>query len=425
MSVGSSTEASGSSASATTASDSSTGAAVECPDNVALEPFCYRKVPIAWDGELATWWHGPSTARVGNFGPDGEEAFLLSEWDAGTPMALAFWNGAAFDVQPWGVMPELDRAGGRIPIRFFDGVHSDLLVGAGGPDPVIAVAPWTPDGPGEPLTAALPSSGHVISVFDQQPVLDVDGDGLEEFAVFYDDEVLYNGFEHYLVGNADGVPQFFGPLITHDGGCGEAGAQLGLGHFDGDAFLDLAALGWCDVMNLDGEFAFAAEWGDGTGAFASVGKPFTGTSSASWLGAGDFDDDGLDDVVIAMASTGTYQGYIEVHRSHGDRTFAPAEEVWREGSRPEDYLPTRNGAVPNDSHFIVGDIDNDGTDDLIFRRSLTTIVDVLGERSALTMFDIPWSQSVEVVSPFDFNHDGRLDFIVRDDSEGIYALISS
>ena len=81
--------------------------------------------------------------------------------------------------------------------------------------------------------------------------------------------------------------------------------------------------------------------------------------------------------------------------------------------------------MPNDSHFIVGDIDNDGTDDLIFRRSLTTIVDVLGEQSALTMFDIRWSQSVEVVSPFDFNHDGRLDFVVRDDFEGIYALISS
>lgn len=115
-------------------------------------------------------------------------------------------------------------------------------------------------------------------------------------------------------------------------------------------------------MNLDGKFAFAAEWGDGTGAYTSVGVPFMGTSSASWLGAGDFDDDGLDEVVIATESSTGYEGHIEVHRSHGDRTFAAPEEVWREGSKgsnPVDYVPNGTGVSPDARYFIVDDIDGD------------------------------------------------------------------
>ena len=160
VSVGSSSGASGSSASTTTASDSSTGAAVECPDNVALEPFCYRKFPIAWDGELGAGWRGPPSARVGNFGADGEEAFLLADREGGTPIGLAFWNGNGFDVQPWGVVPELSSAEARIPIRFFDGLHSDLLVGSRGFEPILAVAPWTPDGPGQPIAVATPEAAR-------------------------------------------------------------------------------------------------------------------------------------------------------------------------------------------------------------------------------------------------------------------------
>ncbi|MBX7082993.1 MAG: VCBS repeat-containing protein [Nannocystaceae bacterium] len=412
-------------------SGSSTGPAADCPDNVANEPLCYRKFAIEWDralqdGGFDIVWYGPPSARVGNFGPSGEEAFLLAHKDAGTPMSLAFWNGAGFDVEPWGVVPVLDDVLGRIPLRLFDGVHSDLVVGAGGIDPVLAVAPWTPDGPGEPVVVEPETPTGIVALFRQQPILDVDDDGREESAV-YVSSVPGPGSDYQLFGSVDGVPAFFGPRISPLGACGGTPIGMAVGQLDDDGFTDLAEIGSCDVRDVDGAFSFVAQWGDGTGVFEPVEVPFTGRSPTGWLGVADFDGDGRDDVVVALddGSGPAYEAYVEVHRSRGDRTFDPPVEVWNDDDPPTRYLPGSFG-TPLNPAFVLGDVDGDGAADLVFRYSMVAVVQVLGERQPLEMFDIGWAPNeTEVISAFDFNHDGRSDFVVQDLDEGVYALISS
>ncbi|MFO0633748.1 MAG: FG-GAP-like repeat-containing protein [Nannocystaceae bacterium] len=235
--------------------------------------------------------------------------------------------------------------------------------------------------------------------------------------MFYDDG-LVGWMEHYLVGNVDGAPAFFGPVIQHAGSCGGGVVGLAPGHLDGDGFVDLAEIGACEVRNYDGAFAFAAEWGDGTGAFEPVGVPFTATSPTAWLGVADFDDDGFDDVVIAFEDglSGGYEAYVEVHRSRGDRTFDPPTKVWTDESEPGGYP---DEGFPSNASFILGDVDGDGGDDFIFKFFMVALVDVLGDQQTLEMFDVAWKHNeVEVVSAFDLNHDERLDFIVDGPGRG-------
>ncbi|MBK8238366.1 MAG: VCBS repeat-containing protein [Deltaproteobacteria bacterium] len=335
-------------------------------------------------------------------------------------MALAFWNGDGFDVQPWGVVPTFDYRTGRWPVRMFDGVHSDLAVGTLGKDWTLAIAPWTLEGPGKPVVVEPPRPDYVIALFRAQTVLDVNGDGLDEIAV------LVQPFVHRLVGNVDGVPSFFGDELTHDGKCGRDVAGIGAGDFDGDGLVDVAAIGHCEVRNLGGIFAFAAEWGDGAGGFASQGVTFSATSPSAWLGVADFDGDGFDDVMTAPEVAPGYEVYLDLHRSRGDRTFDPPLKFWTELDPPGSFIPPYVPPLAATTSFVFGDVDGDGADDVVFQEFMLAVVQVAGETQYLEMFDIAWDEdSTQMVSAFDLNEDGRLDFLVWDVVEGAYALMSS
>ncbi len=404
---------------------SSTGAPIACPDNVANEPFCYRKFAIPSNGELGPLPTGGQRAQpvgAGHFGPDGELAFLLAGQDAGMPMALAFWNGDGFDVQPWGVVPGFEYPHTRWPVRMFDGVHSDLAVGRSDqPSYALAIAPWTPDGPGEPVVVEPPSPDYIITLFRAQTVLDVNGDGLEEIAV------LVQPFVHRLVGNVDGVPSFFGDELTHDGKCGREILGIGAGQIDGDGLVDIASIAACELRNLGGVLAFSAEWGDGAGGFASEGVTFSATSRPAWAGVADFDGDGFDDVMTATEDNSKYyESYLDFHRSRGDRTFEAPLKFWTELDPPGSFIPPPIPPSAATLGLVFGDVDGDGADDVVFQGFMLAVVQVAGETQYLEMFDIALDEdSTQMVSAFDLNEDGRLDFLVWDATEGAYALMSS
>ena len=56
---------------------------------------------------------------------------------------------------------------------------------------------------------------------------------------------------------------------------------------------------------------------------------------------------------------------------------------------------------------------------------MLAVTQALATPTRIDMFEIQWKiGEIVVVSAFDFNHDGRIDFVVDDDLGGVYALIS-
>lgn len=400
--------------------DASSGAAVACPGNAANEPLCYQTFKVPWEGPALDPYAGQDALRVGNFGPDGEDALLLAA-DTGTPLALAIWRGDGFEKAAWGVVPD-SITPGRRAVRFFDGVHADLLISDARSG--LAIAPWTPDGPDVGVPAPQPLVGDSPHSFDHLRAVDVDGDGRDEVAISppidFGSLVRYG---HVLLANVHGVPTYLGAGISHAGTCPGPLAGLDAGDLDGDGFVDFAAIAACGGDFAD-ELAFSAEWGDGRGNFTSVGVPFESPTSCAWLGVADFDGDGIDDVVTAMGRLSGIPARVLVHRARGDRSFDPPVEIWNEDQTPGPDGPDAQDAG-DDRDFILGDVDGDGTDDLVFRKSMLAVTQALATPTRIDMFEIQWKiGEIVVVSAFDFNHDGRIDFVVDDDLGGVYALIS-
>lgn len=191
--------------------------------------------------------------------------------------------------------------------------------------------------------------------------------------------------------------------------------------------VDIASIAACELRNLGGVLAFSAEWGDGAGGFASEGVTFSATSRPAWAGVADFDGDGFDDVMTAREDNSKYyESYLDFHRSRGDRTFEAPLKFWTELDPPGSFIPPPIPPSAATLGLVFGDVDGDGADDVVFQGFMLAVVQVAGETQYLEMFDVAWDEdTTQVVSAFDLNEDGRLDFLVWDVTEGAYALMSS
>jgi hypothetical protein len=415
-STGTSTNASG----GETTDATGTAGSLDCPENDALPPFCYRRYPIDWDGHPGTW---AGRTRVGRFGPRGELAYLLSGGEPGEEMGLASWNGAGFDVRAWGIVPNNSRAS-RAAIRMFSEQHSDLLFLAHteSAETVLRIARWGEDGPLDEVDVAVaPDIVFGGTSFEAMPIRDLDGDGLEEFAGRTMNDVG-GDLAHAIVRNVDGVPTYttaFGPTMI----CGALAIGFDAGDFDADGVGDFAAIGDCEVDEKDGVFTYAALWGEAAGQYEQTTVEFPADGRAGWLGAGDFDGDGVDDVALTLGhgdATGESLA-VEVHRSRGDRSFDPPVRVWS-----QDDPPTADGVgIPSDRTFATGDVDGDGADDFVFVGSLHVVIAALGRADSRPLLE-PWAYPGDRAIPAaDLNGDGRLDFILYRESGLIEGLVSS
>ncbi|TAH37087.1 MAG: hypothetical protein EYC70_08900 [Planctomycetota bacterium] len=244
-----------------------------------------------------------------------------------------------------------------------------------------------------PLAAGLAAAFSTAA-----PAQDTNGDGYDELAVGVPFEEVngdaYAGAANVLYGSLNGLggtildeiwhqdsPDIVGPSEPAD----HFGAAMAWGDFDGDGFADLAiGVPQEDVNGGAGNVSNAG------GVHVLYGGPIWGLTSGSnfffsradaWvprgldkdegfgsaLAAGDFDDDGYDDLAVGIPYTddlGTgaqNSGSIIVVRGGSQGLLQSGVKEWSQAGSIKDEPETddRFGAV-----LAVGDFNEDGTDDL-------------------------------------------------------------
>jgi hypothetical protein len=188
-----------------------------------------------------------------------------------------------------------------------------------------------------------------------------------------------------LLGNGNGTFQ-----ATRFLGIGVNISSLAVADFNSDGNLDLVAVG----SNFP-QSAIVVLLGNGNGTFQAP-KSSTTANSISALATGDFNGDGLPDLVTTNLNTDS----VSVSLGNGDGTF----------SQPRD-IPV--GRSP--SAVAVGDMNGDGFADIVAANSNSSNVSILlgdGSGGFQAAFNFAVAASPSSVTLGDFNNDGRLDVAV-------------
>jgi hypothetical protein len=264
-----------------------------------------------------------------------------------------------------------------------------------------------------------PGFNMVLDDFDRDGVLDM---------IYVDGS--YNGYSRaiFLQGHGDGSFQASVALPAY--------AQLGYdpGYLHGQAVLDTNGDGRADIFLQDiygsGPYPFRTALSDGKGGFTIV-KATVGSHGKYTLGpllaTGDFNHDGLKDLVMDAYWTASSSGYnhtLAILLSKGDGTFAEPTIVDLNGTALEYSLKS----------VALGDINGDGTLDIV---GVTTggyydaaaIITVLGNSDGTfqTATTQPFGTAYTYagVALADFNNDSKLDLFISDDGDSDTTLPSS
>ncbi|MEW2060399.1 FG-GAP and VCBS repeat-containing protein [Streptomyces sp. NPDC007002] len=230
-------------------------------------------------------------------------------------------------------------------------------------------------------TSRVPGTPEAEDRFGEQlAVGDVNGDGTGDLIVATMGEQIAGssdrGAIHVLFGPFDSSPASSAYLDAgRVDGIGEfAGSALTVGRFNGDDYLDVAigvsdekvgdsgAAGRLAVLYADAQGLSAARvsvFDQGTPGIS--GSPETEDYFASSLAAGDFDGDGIDDIVAGMRSeklgTATGAGASMVLFGSAEDGVSTSGAVWIDQDTAG--VP---GVVATDDHFgwTVGALDTDG-----------------------------------------------------------------
>ena len=151
-------------------------------------------------------------------------------------------------------------------------------------------------------------------------VADVNGDGISDLVICNYNQLNSSGDVIYvLLGNGDGTfkraASYIGPQ--------SATSSLILADFDKDGKLDLAYFGTTSAISV--------MLGNGDGTFRSPANYSLGTSSTCYLRAGDFNGDGTVDLI----SIGCFLPTIAILPGKGDGTFGSPVNV---ATLPENFV---------------------------------------------------------------------------------------
>ncbi len=205
----------------------------------------------------------------------------------------------------------------------------------------------------------------------------------------------------------DAAGSVFGTPQSYPAGFGGA-TQSVTGDFNGDGVPDLAVVNPCNSSYCGtGYGSVAVLLGNGDGSFQNPVLYATGTFQPMSVAAGDFNEDGALDLVVASqcpssASCGT--GQVSVLLGNGDGTF-------------QSPIPYSAGA--GSSYFVaVGDFNEDGNLDLAVANQTSassTVSILLGNGDGTFQAPVSYSTgagSASFVAVGDFNNDGAPDLAV-------------
>ena len=228
---------------------------------------------------------------------------------------------------------------------------------------------------------------------------DLDGDGTLDLAVMIDD---YNGnlSVNILRGNGDGT---FQTGKSYGVGTGIGTGSLALGDFTGDGKPDLIFFSVVNGTSIVGTLV-----NNGSGGFTGEVGCTLGTQ-AGWpsLAVADFNNDGILDVAVAVASTSS----VVICQGKGDGTFSIASSA-------------TVGANP--IGLAAGDLNGDGKIDLVASNYTDGTVSVLlgnGTGAFTNGATYPVGAQPVALLLGDLNGDGKLDATVVNSAENSVQVL--
>ena len=360
-----------------------------------------------------------SFPRRSDYWQDGSGSIMLTDLDGDGKPDIVVGDGIPSALTGYGFSAMFNRGGGKFsgaPVTSIPGwyggdfqTHSIAAVdfnGDGVPDVAVqdgsSLAVLTGDGKGGFTTSAPDLLGDGVEVY-AITAADFNGDGRPDLAA----AVCASAGCQLAVFLGQGDGSFKTATSTASLPASPLGQMaMAAADFNGDGNQDLAVL--TNRVVATGEDAVLVFLGDGHGGFSAPISTTVGPQPVS-LGVGDFNGDGVPDLVVVDSGVAEGQpSNVRFLFGKGDGTFSTSGPMPNGGSM---YI--------GDQAVVVADLNHDGKLDVAFPTTGGTLMVMLGHGDG-TFDQVPGPAlpSVEQLSAVDLNGDGILDLVTHGNSPG-------